>query len=246
MGGHVGAPHLDLMKIAIHQPHYLAWLGYFAKWAAADCFVLLDTVQYEKNGWQNRNRVKTRDGARWITVPVRAHLGMAIADVPVDVEQPWQRRHRDTIAQAYARSPHLARYRAALDEFYGRPWTHLAPLCTASARWLGERLGITTPVRLASELGVTAADPTTRLVEICRAVGGTTYLAGRDAIAYLDRQRFADAGIAIAQQAYTHPEYGQVHGPFVPFLSALDLLLMHGDDARGILESGDRWVPLGG
>ncbi len=82
------------MKIAIHQPHYLPWLGYFAKWAAADLFVFLDTVQFEKNGWQNRNRIKTRDGARWLTVPVRASLGTPIKDVTIDERQPWPGRHR--------------------------------------------------------------------------------------------------------------------------------------------------------
>ena len=77
------------MKIAIHQPHYLPWLGYFAKWAAADLFIFLDTVQYEKNGWQNRNRIKTREGPRWLTVPVRAKLGTPIRDVLVDSSQSW-------------------------------------------------------------------------------------------------------------------------------------------------------------
>ena len=91
------------MKIAIHQPHYLPWLGYFAKWAAADLFVFLDTVQYEKNGWQNRNRIKTREGPRWLTVPVRAKLGIPIRDVLVDSSQNWCSRHLATIESAYSR-----------------------------------------------------------------------------------------------------------------------------------------------
>ena len=81
------------MKVAIHQPHYLPWLGYLAKWAEADVFVLLDTVQYEKNGWQNRNRIKTREGPSWLTVPVHAPLGAAITAVTLDAAQPWPRRH---------------------------------------------------------------------------------------------------------------------------------------------------------
>ena len=81
------------MRVAIHQPQYLPWLGYLAKWAAADLFIFLDIVQYEKNGWQNRNRIKTRDGARWLTVPVRAHLGAPISDIAIDVVQAWRRRH---------------------------------------------------------------------------------------------------------------------------------------------------------
>lgn len=230
------------MRVAIHQPHYLPWLGYVAKWAAADVFVLLDTVPYEKNGFQNRNRIKTHDGARWMTVPVRARLGMTIRDVPIDAGQPWARRHLTAIEQAYAGSPYLAQYRSELASFYERTWTHLGSLAAANAEWLARTLGIATPVRLASELGVTATDPTERLVELCRAVGGTTYLAGRDGVAYMDRDRMAAAGMALLQQRYEHPEYTQAHGPFVPFLSVLDLLLMHGDEALAIVRSGDAWV----
>ncbi|PYN14894.1 MAG: hypothetical protein DME05_13725, partial [Candidatus Rokuibacteriota bacterium] len=116
------------MKIAIHQPHYLPWLGYFAKWAAADLFVFLDTVQFEKNGWQNRNRIKTRDGARWLTVPVRASLGTPIKDVTIDERQPWPGRHLRMIEHAYAKAPCWPRWRDQIRAFYGGHWTHLAPL----------------------------------------------------------------------------------------------------------------------
>jgi hypothetical protein len=229
------------VKVAIHQPHYLPWLGYMAKWAAADVLVLLDTVQYEKNGFQNRNRVKTRDGARWVTVPVRVRLGTTIHEVPIADDAPWARRHWTTIAQAYAQAPHLPRFRAGLETLYASAWTHLCPLAVESAALVARGLGIRTPVRLASELAVTTADPTRRLIDLCRAVGGTTYLAGPDAGRYLDRAVFRDAGIAVVQQRYEHPEYAQLHGPFVPFLSALDILLMHGDDALRILRAGDHW-----
>jgi hypothetical protein len=231
------------VKVAIHQPHYLPWLGYFAKWAAADVFVFLDTVQYEKNGWQNRNRIKTRDGARWLTVPVHAKFGTTIADVAVDTSQPWPRRHLAAIRHAYATAPGFGKHHDALAEFYAREWTSLVPLAVASASWLSRALGITTPVRLASELGVTASDPTARLVDLTRAVGGTTYLAGGDSATYLESRRFAEAGIALFEQRYDHPVYAQLHGEFVPFLSALDLLLIHGDAALSTLRSGDAWCP---
>src|SRR6266849_5030111 len=177
------------MKIAIHQPHYLPWLGYFAKWAAADLFVFLDTVQYEKNGWQNRNRIKTRDGPRWLTAPVRARLGTAIRDVMIDTTQPWRARHFRAIDNAYAKA-------------------------------------------------------TARLVALCQAVGADTYLAGRDGALYLDADQFAAAGIAVETQRYEHPVYAQEHGEYAPLSSALDLLLMPGDEALGILCGGSTWLPL--
>jgi hypothetical protein len=232
------------VKVAIHQPHYLPWLGYFAKWAAADLFIMLDVVQYEKNGWQNRNRVKTRDGARWLTVPVHARLGTSISDVEVDGSQPWPARHLRTIEQAYAPAPWLGLYRDDLARLYATPWTRLAPLGGASARWLADAVGITTPCRLASELGVTDTDPTGRLVALCRAVGADTYLAGADGVRYMDLSRFEAAGIAVLAQRYDHPVYPQIHGDFVPFLSALDLLLSAGNQALSIIRQGDAWTRL--
>jgi len=232
------------VKVAIHQPHYLPWLGYLAKWAEADVFIFLDTVQYEKNGWQNRNRIKTHQGPQWLTVPVRARLGTPIADVAIDERQDWARRHLRAIELAYARAAWLPRHAGALRALYEQKWRTLAPLAVASATWLAAAVGIRTPARLASELDVTAADPTERLIALCRAVGGTTYLAGRDGVRYMDLQAFAAAGIEVRAQAYKHPKYAQLHGEFVPFLSALDLLLTHGDDALAILRQGDGWSPL--
>jgi WbqC-like protein family len=229
--------------VAIHQPHYMPWLGYLAKWAAADAFVFLDTVQYEKNGWQNRNRIKAAAGPRWLTVPVHARLGTPIAQVTVDSAQPWRERHLHAIEQAYAGTPHFKRHHDALARLYGTLWTHLAPLAAASAEWLARAVGVTTPVRVASALGVTSADPTERLVALCAAVGADTYLAGCDGARYMDVARFEAAGIRVLYQNYAHPVYAQLHGEFVPNCSALDLLLTHGDQALEILRAGDHWSP---
>ena len=113
----------------------------------------------------------------------------------------------------------------------------------ATADWLARKAGIATPARLASSLGVSAVDPTERLITLCRAVGADTYLAGRDGARYMDLAAFPAAGIAVRYQDYKHPEYAQLHGEFAPFLSGLDLLLTHGDDALAILRSGDAWSP---
>ena len=230
------------MRVAIHQPQYLPWLGYLAKWAAADLFVFLDTVQYEKNGWQNRNRIKTADGARWLTVPVRARLGTRISDVTIDVEQPWPARHLRTIERAYRDAPCWSSIHDTLLPLYSASWERLAPTAVASAQVLARAVGVTTPTRLASSLPVDDDDPTGRLVAVCQAVGADTYLAGGHGARYIDGKRFDDAGIRVLYQTYSHPVYAQQHGDFVPFLSALDLLFMHGDASLAILRGGDAWT----
>lgn len=229
------------MKVAIHQPQYLPWLGYLAKWAAADVFVFLDTVQYEKNGWQNRNRIRTADGAHWLTVPVHAHLGTPIAEVAIDTTQPWRARHLRAIEHAYARTAHLASHHGSLRALLDLDWRLLARLAVASAEWLAKAVGITTPARLASTLAADGGDATGRLVAICKAVGADTYLAGGHGARYMDGARFREAGISVLYQHYEHPVYTQQHGEFVPFLSGVDLLLTHGDESLSILRRGDSW-----
>jgi hypothetical protein len=231
------------MKVAIHQPHYLPWLGYLAKWAAADCLIFLDTVQYEKSGWQNRNRIKTKAGPQWLTVPVHRRLGTVIRDVRIDARQPWARRHLQSVRLAYARAPHAEAYGARLAALLDQEWTSLPPLAIATAQFLAEAFEIRAPTRLASELGPTRPDPTERLVDLTLAVGGTVYLAGRDGPSYLRLEAFAAAGIEVRRQAYEHPVYPQLHGEFVPFLSSLDLLLMEGSRGLETLRGGDHYQP---
>src|SRR5438445_13878601 len=119
----------------------------------------------------------------------------------------------------------------------------MAPRTVASAECRHRALCMTTPSRLASTLCVAAAGPSERLVALSRVVGADTYLAGRDGARYMDLAPFRAAGIRVLYQDYKHPEYPQLHGEFAPFLSALDLLLTHGDDALAILRSGDAWLP---
>jgi len=232
------------VKVAIHQPQYLPWLGHFAKLAAADCWIFLDTVQYEKNGWQNRNRIKTPRGAQWLTVPVNASLGTLIRDVVIDARQPWSRKHLEALRVNYARAPHFARYFGELAELLRRPWRLLADLNVEVTRFLAGALGLSRRMVRASELPSASADPTGRLLELCRAVGADTYLAGQDGARYMDLEQFRAGRVAVWAQEYQHPTYTQLNGDFLPFLSVVDLLLNHGESSVEILRQADRWTPL--
>src|SRR3989442_14785120 len=135
------------------------------------------------------------------------------------------------IAPGSAKAPCWPRWREQVREFYGRHWTHLAPLAADSAVWLARALGTAVPTRLASEITLADGDPkdaTARLVALCRAVGADTYLAGTDS-SYMEVDRFVAAGISVETQHFEHPTYAQEHGEFTAFLSALDILLMQGD-----------------
>ena len=226
-----------MTTLAAHQPQYLPWLGFFDKLDQADVFVLLDNVQFKMNEWQNRNRIKTADGWQWITVPVRHKFPQTIAEVEVNEQAPWRRKHQAAIDSNYAKAEHFDEVRPLVAEILEKPWSHLAPLSVELVRRLAAALGIETQTVLGSELPA-RDDPTLRLVDLCERLGADTYLSGAGACDYLDMDVFEGAGIAVRFQEFEHPEYPQLYGDFEPHLSVVDLLMNCGRESFSIIESG--------
>ncbi|HRX86544.1 MAG TPA: WbqC family protein [Phycisphaerae bacterium] len=225
------------MIVSIHQPAYLPWLGYFERIARSDVHVVLDHVQFEKNSFVNRNRVRTAEGACWLTVPVRTsgRFGaLPIRELEIDGGSGWQKKHWRTIAQAYARAPYFAEHAAFFEGVFAQPWTHLAPLCEEIARYLLDAFGISTPRVFSSALPVAGAKDEL-VLNICRHLGAGTYLSGALGRDYLRVEAFADAGIDVVFQDYEHPVYPQGRGWFEPNLAAVDLLFHCGPASRDIL-----------
>lgn len=223
------------MIVGIHQLHYLPWLRYFHKIAHSDVFIVLDTIQYNKNGYQNRNRIKSPQGPLMLTVPVYERLGQRLDEVRIDNKRNWMRKHGRSLEQHYRSAPYFSVYAPTLQLFYTRSWGSLNDLNRAMLPFFLDALGIDTPVRYASEFDV-PGEATTRLVNLMRAVGGTTYLTGAYALdAYLDAEALRDADIGLAIQSWDAPEYPQGNGPFISDLSIIDLLMHCGPDARAVL-----------
>ena len=230
------------MRLAVLQPGYLPWLGFFDQLQRADCFIFYDDVQYDKNGWRNRNRIKSTTGEpHWLTVPVRVHsLAQRLIDTEIDNRQPWARKHLGTIRQSYVRAPHLKRYLPELEELLlAAKWERLCDLDLAVIKLMCRWLGLERATMRSSELNIDG-DRSQRLVNFCKHAGADRYLSGNAAQTYLDVELFARHGIAVEWQDYKHPTYPQQHGEFVPYLSTLDLLLNCGDDSRTIISEGSR------
>lgn len=226
------------MLVAIHQPHYLPWLRYFEKIARADAFIVLDTVQFNKNGWQNRNRIKTAQGPALLTVPVLARHRQRLDEVRINTAAPWRKKHWATLRQAYAKAPHFDSLAPFLEATYGRAWEWLNELNRHMLEGLLDALGIGTPLYYASALQP-AGEATDRLVSLIRAVGGDTYYSGAFALeAYLDAKVLSEAGIGLVLQDWTAPTYAQGRGEFIADLSVVDLIMHHGPKAREIILAG--------
>lgn len=220
--------------LAVLQPGYLPWLGFFDQMIRADVFVLYDDVQYDKNGWRNRNRVKSQTGPLWLTVPVKNRFGQSIVDVSVDNSRSWASKQLTTITQLYKGAPYLERYLPEIESILKRDWDKLVDLDIAFIELMARWLHIETPILRSSQLGV-GGDRNQRLVNLCLHFGVSKYYTGAAASCYLEEPLFAKEGISVIWQNYIHPKYEQRFGDFVPYLSTLDLILNCGDKSRDIL-----------
>jgi hypothetical protein len=222
--------------ITIHQPNYMPWSGFFHKWMLADVFVILDTVQFHKNEWQNRNRIKTAQGTQWITVPVTYRFPQTIAEVGV-AQGNWAKKQIASITQAYAKAAYFDQVWPTIQAVLAQPHKALTPLNVGLIQSLGKQLGCTAPLILASDLPVQQDDPTQRLIDICQHLQGDAYLSGAEGRNYLQTDIFRRAGLDLFFQEVSPPVYPQLHGEFMPYLSALDVLLNIGDDAQTVIRN---------
>ncbi|UPT75138.1 MAG: WbqC family protein [Elusimicrobiota bacterium] len=230
------------MIVAAHQPNFMPWLGYFDKMRKADLFISVDHVQMERQGFQNRVRVKTGEGPRWLTVPVvQESRGETIAEKRVDNSRDgrfrWGRKAMLTLKYAYQKAPHFAAFEPELLKIFDGQWDRLAPLNEALIEVCREGLGIKTPIVRSSQLKVTGAK-SEMVLNMCREVGAEAYLAGSGASkGYLDVAAFEAAGIRVLWQEFRHPRYVQ-HPPgdgFAERMSAFDLLFNCGPASAAIL-----------
>jgi hypothetical protein len=231
------------MLVAIHQPHYLPWLGYLSRMARADLFVVLDHVQFERRNYQNRTRVRIGGEGRWLTVPVEQHSREErILDKRIDNRLPgprhWSRIHFLTLRHAYREAPFLDAYLGKLGAIFAQRFETLAELDAALLEFLRAAYGIRTPLVRSSTLSPQGAK-SELVLDLCRRVGASGLLVGLGrSRRYLDREAFARAGIALVFQQFAHPVYPQRGAaPFVPGLSALDLLFNCGPESRRLLDA---------
>lgn len=228
-----------MKKIAILQSNYIPWKGYFDIIAAVDEFILYDDMQFTKNDWRNRNRIKTPTGAQWLSIPVGSDIHRRIRDVPLPATA-WAQQHWKTLSLNYRAAEHYERVAAWLAPLYlDNACRDLSSFNRTTIEAICEHLDIDTRISNSWDYRL-AEGKTERLVDLCRQAGGSVYVSGPSARGYLDESLFRAAGIEVEWMRYgPYPEYPQLWGPFVHEVSVLDLLFNCGDDAPRYL-SGRR------
>lgn len=218
------------MLVAMHQPHYLPWMGLLDKLARADLFVFVDHVQFERKEWQNRNWIKSPAGPLLLTVPVnQGSRSESIFEKRIDQSRPWRRKHMKAMSAAYFRAPYFHSCRYVLDciEHSG---DRLADLAVELTLTLAKALGINTQTVRSSQLKPVVGKKTNMVVDLCKDLGASAFLSGDGAAAYLDVAAFERAGVELQWQRFRHAEYRQQFPEFgfVPRLAAVDLLFNEG------------------
>jgi hypothetical protein len=217
-----------------HQPNYLPYLGFLHKSARADVVVLQDDLKYIKNDFGNRNRVQAEDEWRWLSIPVTANNASTFADVtPADPN--WPRDHANILRSKYVRASHKARLEPYLDALASNAAAPLSVITIGLIRTLFDEFGVSVPTVIQSELDAGPfANPNDRLIWLCEHFDCDTYLSGTGAKAYIDEQRWAEAGIVLAWSDYEPVEYNRGGAPWIANLSSIDAVA-HADDLAALI-----------
>ncbi|MDA8088624.1 MAG: WbqC family protein [Nitrospiraceae bacterium] len=236
------------MIVAIHQPNYIPGTSYFFKMMHSDIFIILDSVPFSKENWTNRNRIKGPQGEQMITVPVltKGRLNQKITEVEIDSQQPWHRKHYQTLMSCYGSAPFFRQYAEFMRSCYSEKWASLCDLNVHAIRSIAGIAGINSKLIRSSELPESGLAGTELLIHLIKEVGGSTYLSGPGGRKYMETDLFPKNGICLAYSVFEAVEYRQrFFGPFIPNLSILDLLFNEGGGSvRTIRESGRIIYPV--
>ncbi|MDO8516867.1 MAG: WbqC family protein [Nanoarchaeota archaeon] len=228
------------MRIAIHQPNFLPYLGFFDKCDYSDILVLYDSTQFKKNDFQNRNKIKTKDGWKWLTIPISYNFGDLINKVKIDNSQDWRNKHLVYLKENYYKSAFFDVYFDKIKEIYNKEWTYLSDFNISLIIFLIKELGIKCKIVKSSDLDINLKS-TDALIEICKELNADEYVSGKDGRNYLDKSLFEKENIKVLFQDYKHPIYQQQFYGFEPFMSILDLLFNEGSNSLNVIRGGRKF-----
>jgi hypothetical protein len=225
------------------QPTYLPWLGFFDLIDQSQVFIFLDNVQFEKQSWQQRNRIRTSKGLEWLTIPslIKGRSHQLINEVRINYSSNFAKRHLRALGMNYQRAPYLSNYFPELQAILNSEILSLCEFNISLIKWLSAVMGIQANFLRSSELegqGKRAS----LLVNLCEKVLSNNYLSTYGSKDYLisEYDTFMGAGIEVRLHNYQHPEYRQLYSPFLPYASVIDLLLNEGERSLEIIRSGRR------
>lgn len=214
------------MIMSAHQPAYLPWLGYLDKIKRSDIFIFLDTVQFEKNSFTNRNKIKTKNGPIWLSIPVikTDHFDKTMNEMLIDNNFHWQRKHLCSIQTAYSKAPRFKELFPKLQELYAIEYDNLVDATWNHLIFWLDILGVKTRIIKSSELDI-HSKKSDLVLDLCKSINADYYISGALGRDYLELEKFKAAGIQVEFQNYKHPVYNQLYGEFLPYMGVVDFAM---------------------
>jgi len=225
------------MIVAGHQPQYMPYLGFFNKISKADVFVFVDNIQFTRKTWQQRTLIKSDNKPVYLTIPVKKHgkFDQLINEVEI-IDDGWRKKHWKSIALSYGKTPYFHLYKDALEDFYNKEWLLLNDFCSALVSYLIDAIGIKFKnIYTSSQLNVTGKK-TDLLLDICRKTGCDTYLSGSGSKAYVEEEKFKEAGLNHIFNEYMPMTYSQYGEPFIEGMAIIDVMFMYGPKTIDVIK----------
>ncbi len=218
------------MIMSAHQPAYLPWLGYFDKIRRSDIFIFLDTVQYEKNSFTNRNKIKSQNGPIWLSIPVikTDHFDKIMSEMPINNQSHWKRKHLNSIQMSYSKAPRFKELFPKIQDLYSKDHENIVDVTWDHLMFWLDVLNIHTKIIKSSSLDV-VSKKSDFVFDLCNVVDADHYISGAMGKDYLEIEKFENAGITVEFQNYKHPVYKQLFGEFIPNMGIVDFA-MNADD----------------
>ena len=228
------------MILTAHQPVYLPWLGLFHKIALAETFVYFDQVQYLPKDWMNRNKIRTKNGSIWLTVPVlrKGYRDLKSSEIEINNSINWQKKHLRSISLNYKKSPYFENYIPFFEDVYSRKWKFLGDLNEYMLKWFLDELGIKVNFLNANDFKF-QGEKSSLILNMCKELNASTYIFGMLGKDYADVQEFEKNNIGLIFQNYNHPKYSQLYREFISHMSVIDLLFNHGPKSLEIILSNN-------
>ena len=229
---------VDGVTLSAHQPEFLPWLGYVSKATMGDVYFILDSVQYVKDVFQNRNkiRIKQGDGWQWLNIPVK-RVGNHILnwkDVRIDNNQNWKRKHLNALFYSYSKTPHFDSLFGDIEKLYSESEEFLLDFIVKVSKFILNQFGVNVPIYMTSELIDMGYDidgnKSELIVNMCKVVNADNFIFGSMGRTYIDKEIFKDNNINPFFQNFKHPIYNQMHGDFISNMSSIDLLFNYGKE----------------
>jgi len=225
------------VTVSIHQPNYIPWLGFFEKVINSDIYVVFDDVQYPRGkDFANRNQIKTNNGKLWLTIPIKDKGSLKKWTDVEYIDNGWKDKHLKNIESFYKKSKYFEEYYSELVNIFSVQHDFLIDLNVDLIRFVLDKLNIETKIVFSSNIK-TDKTGLEKIIHILKELKATHYIsgAGDGSKRYIDENEFKNNNIELVWQDYKHPQYKQLHGEFIPYLTILDLLFNEGTNSRDII-----------